>query len=106
MSYRGEKVEPRWMDEEEGEFSSSVNPWINFLCLDMYQPLCIVAADLSEACRSLQPRRSRHGLPPHYCLSFEVVLLFGLTELKAQIAWKENVSTCLHHPFRPVLILL
>ena len=27
-----------------------------------------------------------------YEIEYETVLLFGLTELKAQIAWKENVS--------------
>ena len=29
----------------------------------------------------------------YYSLSFEVVLLFGLTEIQAQLRWSEEVST-------------
>lgn len=28
----------------------------------------------------------------YYTISYDIVLLFGLTELRAQIAWKEDVS--------------
>ena len=40
---------------------------------------------------SIQPKKNQFNAK-YYVLDFEVVLLFGLTELKAQIAWKQNVS--------------
>lgn len=40
---------------------------------------------------SIQPKKNYLGAN-YYTLNFDVVLLFGLTELKAQIAWKQNVS--------------
>lgn len=38
--------------------------------------------------------KEREGKKRQYFfwLDYDIVLLFGLTELKAQIAWKENVS--------------
>ena len=37
-----------------------------------------------------QPKVDGKGV--FYKLYFNIVLLFGMTELKAQIAWEENVS--------------
>ena len=39
---------------------------------------------------SIQSRTNHRGAK-YYVLGFDVVLLFGLTELKAQLAWTENV---------------
>jgi hypothetical protein len=60
-----------------------------FLHSDSYTTCCTVHADTQGI-----PRELRHSpySGSYYNLEFEVVLLFGLTELKAQIAWKENVS--------------
>ena len=38
------------------------------------------------------PQRKAKGKGVFFELHFDVVLLFGMTELKAQIAWEENVS--------------
>jgi hypothetical protein len=35
-----------------------------------------------------------------YKVTYDIILLFGMTELKAQIAWKENVSD-VHVLFNP-----
>ena len=35
-----------------------------------------------------------------YSVDYDIILLFGMTELKAQIAWKENVSG-FHTLFNP-----
>ena len=38
---------------------------------------------------ALQPKRNERGMT-YWRLEYEIVLLFGLTEFKAQIAYKEN----------------
>ncbi len=63
--------------------------------------LCTVTADTMAVPKRRQPPRSAHG-SHWYGLSFDIVLLFGLTELKAQIAWTENVC----HRFGFILLVL
>ena len=46
------------------------------------------------------PRPKATGKGSFYRVDYEIVLLFGMTELKAQIAWKETVSG-LHMLFNP-----
>ncbi|KAI5991133.1 hypothetical protein EDD15DRAFT_1115401 [Pisolithus albus] len=75
VAYRGTLENPLWMDEEK----------------DSYTELCTILADTSKLTSSLQPRRRPDGLGVYYTIAFDVVMLFGLTELKAQISWKENV---------------
>lgn len=64
--------------------------------LDMFSTLCYIEADTSQISQTLKPHRSPGGSKKkkksYYIMEFDVVLLFGLTELKAQIAWKEGVS--------------
>jgi hypothetical protein len=60
-----------------------------------YTELCTIEVDLSHL--PLLPRSNVSG-ETFYRLSFDTVLLFGLTELEAVVAWKENV--------RPLLVLL
>ncbi|KAI6139333.1 hypothetical protein BKA82DRAFT_3988626 [Pisolithus tinctorius] len=68
VAYRGTLERPLWMDEEEGDFTHHYN--------------------------SLQPRRRPYGSGIYYTLNYDVIMLFGLTELKAQISWQENVRFC------------
>lgn len=56
----------------------------------MFSTLCTIKADTSEMAKNMKPRRNKFGVN-YYEQSFDVALLFGLTELKAQICWKENV---------------
>jgi hypothetical protein len=58
---------------------------------EKYFTLCTVHADTSTIAEALKPQRGQSGT--YYRLDFEMILSFGLTELKAQIAWFENVST-------------
>ncbi|KAJ7578258.1 hypothetical protein C8J56DRAFT_359740 [Mycena floridula] len=74
ICYRGQEGSPRWTDIDPAAFSR----------------LCCIQADTTVLNSTLQPQQSRGGRPPHYRIEFEIILLFGLTELKAQIAWKEN----------------
>jgi hypothetical protein len=61
------------------------------LTLVMYQTLCYIGADTSDISRNLEPRRSPGTGKLYYRMKFDIVLLFGLTEFKAQIAWDEQV---------------
>ena len=44
---------------------------------------CTILADTSVAAGALRPRE--FGGKPYYRLDYDVILIFGLTELKAQI---------------------
>jgi len=56
----------------------------------MYSPVHTIKVDLSTYARRLKPARGTMG--KYYIAHFDVILLFGAPELKAQIAWSENVS--------------
>ncbi|GAW00248.1 protein [Lentinula edodes] len=73
LEYRGIDKDPSWIDVD----------------CNMYSTACIVTADTSKISATLVPRRNPTGYE-YFQLNFDVVLLFGLTELKAQIAWQEN----------------
>ncbi|KAJ6580173.1 hypothetical protein DFH09DRAFT_325777 [Mycena vulgaris] len=69
-TYRG-RGDPQWVDFEP----------------ELYKVVCKIEADTS--CLT-KPRRRRNAFEFFYELAFDVVLSFGLTELKAQIEWVEN----------------
>ncbi|EAU91820.1 hypothetical protein CC1G_04587 [Coprinopsis cinerea okayama7 len=71
--YRGDGPCPEWMDGEDSNSFSQV---------------CCVTADVSSIVPAWQfsPLTGQY----HSRIAFDVVLLFGLTELRAQIAWMVN----------------
>ena len=83
-----------WKDIEPGERShihpadTSIDGEIHS---DMFTKVCSIEMDLSHLPLVAQPMLNG-GPGMFYEIEYETVLLFGLTELKAQIAWKENVS--------------
>jgi len=68
------------------------------MIVDFFSDLCAVNADISELKKSTQPRTSPINGKHYYAFKFDIVILFGFTELKAQIAWMENVG----HTFFPL----
>ncbi|KAF9817090.1 hypothetical protein IEO21_03672 [Rhodonia placenta] len=72
--YQGKLKEPCWTDVEP----------------DMYSTLCTVHADTSHVLKKKQI--GPNG--PYYSQDFNVILLCGLTELRAQISWMENAFNC------------
>jgi hypothetical protein len=56
----------------------------------MFTTLCTISADLSVCAKGLTPRIRNDGIPV-FTAVIKVVMLFGLTEFKAQISWMENV---------------
>jgi hypothetical protein len=61
----------------------------------MFSTLCRVEADISHI--KLHPRLSPHTLTIYYRVDCDVIFSFGLTELKACLSWKENVSPIFTH---------
>ncbi|PCH36686.1 hypothetical protein WOLCODRAFT_109029 [Wolfiporia cocos MD-104 SS10] len=72
--YRGKSGKPQWKDVE----------------IDSFSTLCTVHADTSQICRV----QKWGTMGPYYEQEYKVVLICGLTELQAQISWKENVRSC------------
>lgn len=64
----------------------------------MFSVLCTVTANTSRMTKGLKPLLDKQG-NVYFRQYYDIVLLFGLTELKAQISWTENVrlyfSSCL-----------
>ena len=56
-----------------------------------YTLLCTIKVDLSRASIFTKAK----GKGGFYHIALDIILLFAMTELQAQVAWKENVS-CLH----------
>ncbi|KAK0222701.1 hypothetical protein EDD85DRAFT_860799 [Armillaria nabsnona] len=73
LCYHGYKPDPRWMDTEP----------------DVYTMLCCITADTREAVKALALQRRPDG-KSYYTFHFDIIILFGRTEMKAQICWKEN----------------
>ncbi|KAH9912671.1 uncharacterized protein B0H18DRAFT_942250 [Fomitopsis serialis] len=71
IAYQGMSEDPRWVDEET----------------DMFSTMCCIHADIPLNCW-----KSKKGLlGDYFSASFKVILLFGLTELKALLCWTDNV---------------
>ena len=61
--------------------------------IEIYTELCTIEVDLSHL--PLSPHLNFVGDVIFYRLSFDIVLLFGQTELEAAVAWQENVGPLL-----------
>ena len=103
FKYTGARSTPEWIDIERG----SVFRFSDFFGGDSsrtekFETLCNVQADLSTA-----PYQTKYGKSGKICYTrnFSVILLVGLTELKAQIAWVDSTTVSFrrfntaHHNF-------
>jgi len=70
--YRGNVVSPKWKDVDTNN----------------YTKLCTIEADLSRV--PMVPRPKASGKGSFYRVDYDIILLFGMTELKAQVAWQES----------------
>ena len=57
--------------------------------LDDFFPFCDIRVDLSKAAKGLVPNEAAGQV--YYKLDYDVIVLFGLTELQAQLCWKTKV---------------
>ena len=60
---------------------------------DLYSELCTIEVDLSHLWgkSNIQTLPMLSGRKVYYKVRFDVVMLFGGTEIEAQLCWKENV---------------
>ncbi|KAM6497400.1 hypothetical protein JOM56_007873 [Amanita muscaria] len=73
--YRGgAESPPEWIDLEPDSFHST----------------CVIKADVTNAKKNMKRRYEPLTKKSYYQFSHDVVMLFGLTELKAYVTWKEN----------------
>ena len=94
--YTGSLAAPEWEDVEPGKVFSFPGTLVK-ICSgskDKFETLCHVMADISSA-----PYGS-HFAPTGkqvYSRDYDVILLVGLTELKAQVSWIESRTVRAHY---------
>jgi len=72
VKYTGSLVSPEWEDVDE----------------DKFEMLCHVEADISTAPYTSKKTKGKRA----YLREFDVILLVGLTELKAQVSWIDSAT--------------
>lgn len=86
--YKGFKTAPRWTDVDEGILTRLFRNISSLCAPEFFSTLCTVYADTSKVARYILSGSKG----AYYRQEFKVVLSCGLTEMKAQISWTENVS--------------
>ena len=63
--------------------------------LELYSELCTIRVDLSHLWNTsnIQTLPKRSGPGVYYEVYYEIVMLFGGTEIEAQLCWNENVRS-------------
>ncbi|KAF9650931.1 hypothetical protein BDM02DRAFT_3163995 [Thelephora ganbajun] len=80
VKYTGTLFAPEWVDTEQGRFKT----------------LCRVGADLSTAPHTQKLRKKGKKGKTCYMRGADVILLVGLTELKAQVSWIDSETVRAH----------
>ncbi|KAF8651107.1 hypothetical protein AX16_004882 [Volvariella volvacea WC 439] len=75
LRYNGSTPRPRWIDDE---------------IPSNWETMCTIEADSPTLSRIASRELSTITRKPYYKIEFDVILLFGLTEFKAQISWIED----------------
>jgi hypothetical protein len=90
MCYRGSQQKPEWIDTDPGiQLFQLPFPPSNKKNTDAFTTVCNLEADLSLIPKTVQ---SRPDGGTFYTMYYDLVLVFGLTELQAQMRWFENVG--------------
>ena len=93
--YTGALASPKWVDVEPGRVFAF--PWYLAQSAkspkDKFETLCYVRADISSA-----PFTSNSGAMGRtgYKRQYDIILLVGLTELKAQVSWVDSRTVRIH----------
>ena len=104
LKYTGPHGAPEWMDLEQGSGLHLVNLERHSSQAENFAELCTIQADLAAA--SYVRKRGKSG-KMCYTRNFDVVLLVGLTELQAQIAWIDSATVSPEgNPSHSLLILI
>ena len=85
--YTGTAISPEWTDDEPGRVFAFPSHLVESAQsqADKFETLCYVEADISSAPYSSKKAMGKTG----YKRGYDVILLVGLTELKAQICCKD-----------------
>ena len=83
------------MDTNPGGISqkSIIILLISILHLDLYTKLCTIEVDLSHLQNTSDVHTFGTGSEVHYVVYYDLVMLFGGTEIEAQLCWKEKVRS-------------
>lgn len=65
---------------------------ISFSYLELYSELCTIEVDLSHLSHTSNVQTIRSGSGMYYKVAYELIMLFGGTEIEVQLCWKENVG--------------
>ena len=88
LAYGGTQKDPVWVDVDPRAYSSYFALLHLIVRLENYSTACTVEVDTASL--PVQTTTSATGAR-YFEIGFEVILLFGLTELQAQIAYRQNV---------------
>ena len=86
--YTGDSATPEWKDVEPGRVLFPLVPLKNTQSrIDKFETLCCVKVDISSI-----PYTSKLGEAGKmgYTRKYNLILLVGLTELKAQVSWMDS----------------
>ncbi|TFK72406.1 hypothetical protein BDN72DRAFT_957282 [Pluteus cervinus] len=73
ICYRGSRNTPKWVDEDP----------------DHFETICTLEADLTNMIKDHPPVKGPDDTY-YYTFDYDIIILFGMTELVAQIAWEEK----------------
>ena len=66
--------------------------------------MCTIEVDLSHLRNTSDVHTVGTGSGAHYVVYFDLVMLFGGTEIEAQLSWKEKVRSTIFKNFLTVVI--
>lgn len=105
LRYSGSKGNsgPRWQDEDPSTFNHPFDHSFGtdkpISIVDNFELACNITVDTSKTVSSLKPVKNKKTGKTYYRQEIDFILLFGQTELRAQLAWREDVSNLHSLPF-------
>jgi hypothetical protein len=93
MCYEGDLQEPKWIDDEQCMAVRFSRGLMLTSTSASFSTRCTIYPDLSELIQTLCPKKSGSNQSRYYEIDFEVIILFGQPELKAQVSWKHKVRS-------------
>lgn len=99
--YKGDNPKPQWLDSEPGISSSQTHEChSSHSNSGMYSKLCEIVMDMSRVpYKTMRKEDGQRG--KYYEIDYDYVLYYHGVELKAQMAWCENVSAVPPLPQEP-----
>ena len=93
--YRGKLSKPSWLDNDACTFPfilyfkrDDILTWKNAVS---FSTIFTIHADMSTATKDLVQKKNPSG-EIYYKLNYDAIVYFGLTEIKAELAWQTEVS--------------